>query len=74
MLMRSGWFTIKFSELPLEKVSGISFKQSLLGRIFNYATTLVESSANVSGIRIKWLKAAFEFKKKLQNQTEQMEV
>lgn len=74
VLVRYGWISHRISELPLEKVSGISFNQSLLGRIFNYATTLVESSANVSGIRIKWLKSAFEFKKMLQNQAEQVEV
>lgn len=71
VLMYTGWLNRKISELPLEKVSGASFEQSPFGRIFNYSTTIIESSANVSGVRIKWLKDAFEFKKFIQDQLEQ---
>lgn len=59
-----------FSEVTLDKISGITINQPLFGRIFNYGTVIVESSANVSGARIAYLKNPFEFKKQLEESSE----
>ncbi len=59
-----------FSEVSLEKISGVTIHQPLFGRIFNYGTVIVESSANVSGARIAYLKDPFEFKKQLEEESE----
>lgn len=55
-----------FSEVPLDKISGVTIHQPLFGKIFNYGTMIVESSAAVSGARIAYLKDPFAFKNLLE--------
>ena len=56
-----------FSEVTLDKISGVTIHQPLFGRVFNYGTLIVESSANVSGARISYLKDPFAFKNLLED-------
>lgn len=64
-IMHYGLFKSVFSEVPLEKISGVTIKESLFGKICGYGDIVIESSATTSGVKVKYIKAPFELKKNL---------
>ena len=57
-----------FSEVPLEKVSGVTISESFFGKIFGYGNVIVESSAATSGVKLRYIKKPFDLKKNLPEQ------
>ncbi len=47
IIVKSGLFSSSTTESTLDKVQNVSFKQSLLGKIFNYGTVVVQTSATL---------------------------
>lgn len=68
VIMCYGLFRSVFSEIPLDKVSGITISESILGKIFGYGNVIVESSASISGVKLKCIKKPFDLKKNLPEQ------
>lgn len=64
-IMCYGLLKSVFSEVPLDKISGITINESLFGKICGYGDILIESSATTSGVKVKYIKAPFELKKNL---------
>lgn len=62
-IMCYGLLKSVFSEIPLDKISGVTIRESLFGKICGYGDILIESSASVSGVRVKYIKKPFELKK-----------
>lgn len=65
IILLSGFINTVHSEIPIDKVSGITISEPLLGKIFHYGTIIIESSASVSGVRAKYIDKPFEFKNKI---------
>ncbi len=63
--MNYGLFKSVFSEVPLDKISGVTIKESLFGKICGYGDIIIESSATISGVKVRYIKAPFELKKNL---------
>src|SRR5262245_7292334 len=51
VIRMSGIFTRQNVWIPWVKITDLSFKQSLLGRMFGYATIRIESASGVPGLR-----------------------
>lgn len=64
-IMCYGLLKSVFSEVPLDKISGVTIKESLFGKICGYGDIIIESSATTSGVKVKYIKAPFELKKNL---------
>lgn len=52
IIVRSGLLTRRGKDMPLSKVNNVSFEKSLLERILNAGTLIVESGAESGGLRI----------------------
>lgn len=65
IIMHYGLLRSVFSEIPLDKVSGITINESLSGKICQYGHVIIESSAAISGVKVKYIKHPFEIKKNL---------
>ena len=63
VILKSGVFNSVQSELPIDKISGVTIVEPLLGKLFHYGTVIVESSAVVSGVRAKYINQPYDFKK-----------
>lgn len=63
VILKSGIFNSVQSELPIDKISGVTIVEPLLGKLFHYGTVIVESSAAVSGVRAKYINQPYDFKK-----------
>lgn len=66
VMMHRGMLKNIFSEVPIDKVSGITINQSLFGRLFDYSTIIVESSAIISGVKTPFISKPFDFKRAIQ--------
>lgn len=71
IMMHKGLLKNTLSEIPADKVSGITINQSLFGRIFDYSSVIVESSAVVSGVKAAYIKKPFDLKKIIQTNAKQ---
>lgn len=65
VILKSGVLKSVQSELPIDKISGVTVVEPLLGKLFHYGTVIVESSANVSGVRANYINRPYDFKKTL---------
>jgi hypothetical protein len=66
ILKITGLLSRKVQSIPLGKVTDLSFKQSLMGRLLSYATVRIESANEESGLRdLSGVKDPIEFNKKL---------
>jgi hypothetical protein len=66
VLKITGLLSRRVQSIPLGKVTDLSFKQSLMGRFFSYATVRIESANEESGLRdLSGVKDPIEFNKKL---------
>ncbi len=52
--IKHGILSIEKQSVPLDKVNNIYFKQSLLGRLFNYGDICIQSAATMGGITYKF--------------------
>lgn len=68
VIMCYGLLRSVFSEVPLEKVSGVTISESIFGKIFGYGNVIVESSAATSGVKLRYIKKPFDLKKNLPEQ------
>lgn len=68
VIMCYGLLKSVFSEIPLDKVSGVTISESIFGKIFGYGNIIVESSAAVSGVKLRYIKKPFDLKKNLPEQ------
>lgn len=68
VIMCYGLLKSVFSEIPLDKVSGLTISESVFGKIFGYGNVIVESSAAISGVKLKYIKKPFDLKKNLPEQ------
>ena len=66
VFIRTGLFSHKYFEIPRTHISGVGIEQSLFGRIFQYGSIIIESSANISSPRARYIKYPFELKEILQ--------
>lgn len=65
IIVNSGLLKSVHSEIPAEKISGVTIVEPLFGKLFGYGTIIVESSANVSGARALYVANPYEVKKML---------
>ncbi len=65
VFVRSGILKTTYFEIPRTHISGVSIQQSLFGRIFSYGNIIIESSANISAPKAKYVKNPFELKEML---------
>lgn len=65
VIMCSGLLRSVFSEVALEKVSGVTISESIFGKIFDYGNVIIESSAATSGVKLRYIKNPFDLKKNL---------
>lgn len=65
VLMYYGIFKSVFSEIPIEKISGVTIREPFLGKVCGYGDVTIESSAATSGVRVKCISKPFEIKKHL---------
>jgi membrane protein YdbS with pleckstrin-like domain len=66
VLKINGLLTRRVQSIPLGKVTDLSFKQSVMGRLLSYATVRIESANEESGLRdLSGVKDPIEFNKKL---------
>ena len=63
VILKSGIINSVTSELPLDKLSGITVVEPLLGKLFHYGTIIIESSASTVGIRAMYIDKPYDFKK-----------
>ncbi len=65
VILKSGVFNAVQSELPIDRISGITIVEPLFGKVFKYGTVIVESSASTVGVRAKYIDKPYDFKKTL---------
>lgn len=65
VILKSGFFSSKQSEIPLDRISGMTIVEPLLGKLFHYGTVIVESSASTVGVRAMYISRPYDFKKTL---------
>lgn len=63
VILRTGVLSTKHSDIPREKISAITIQQSLVGKMLDYSDVIIESSANITVNRAKYIKNPFEFKR-----------
>lgn len=65
VFIHTGVLKTAYSDIPRDKISGITVNQSIIGKIFDYAEIKVESSAATTTAGTKYIKKPFEFKEML---------
>lgn len=49
-VMTTGVFTIKVPMLPVSKITDLTFKQTMMGRIFGYGTMILETAGQIQAL------------------------
>lgn len=62
VIFNSGIINSVHSEVLLERVSGVTIVEPILGKIFKYGTIIVEANATTVGIRAKYIVEPYEYK------------